>query len=104
MTDHGYSGSNMGPQVNGAPPARRSSERAETMAKEQPDTPYMDASLPLLAGWIEFWMMPVTMMARMMGMTSPVADDEPEIDRKCAHKQLPVPNAHQKDMDHDLFA
>lgn len=67
-------------------------------------TPNIDASLPMLAGWIEFWMWPVTMTARMLGLATPVADDEPEIDRKREHCQLPVPNAHQKDMDHDLFA
>lgn len=67
-------------------------------------TPFSDAGLPLLASWIEFWMMPVTLGARMLGMSAPVAEDEPEIDRKCEHNQLPVPNAHQKDMDHDLFA
>jgi len=74
------------------------------MTDQTTATPYSDASLPLLAGWIEFWMMPVTFCARLMGMASPVANDEPEIDRKCDHAQLPVPNAHQKDMDHDLFA
>ncbi|WP_066556142.1 hypothetical protein [Croceicoccus bisphenolivorans] len=68
------------------------------------ETPMTDAGLPLLASWVEFWMMPMTMTARMMGFSSPVGDDEPEIDRKCGHMQLPVPNAHQKDMDHDLFA
>ncbi len=67
-------------------------------------TPFNDAGLPLLASWIEFWMMPVTMGARMMGMAAPIAEDEPEIDRKRDDNQLPVPNAHQKDMDHDLFA
>jgi len=66
--------------------------------------PVAEAGLPLLAGWVEFWMMPLTFAARMMGFTSPVAEDEPEIDRKADHKQLPVPNAHQKEMDHDLFA
>lgn len=62
------------------------------------------ASLPLLAGWIEFWMMPFTITARMMGLGTATLADEPEIDRKRPDSQLPVPNAHQKDMDHDLFA
>lgn len=70
----------------------------------QMTTPLTDASLPLFAGWIEFWMMPMTFAARMMGFANPMGPDEPEIDRKCQHNQLPVPNAHQKDMDHDLFA
>jgi len=79
------------------------------MAKKSDTSPttttaMTDAGLPLLAGWVEFWMMPMTMAARLMGFSSPVTDDEPEIDRKREHKQLPVPNAHQKDMDHDLFA
>ena len=67
-------------------------------------TPYTDASLPLFAGWVEFWMWPLTVTARMMGFSVPIPDDEPEIDRVHDHSQLPVPNAHKKDMDHDLFA
>lgn len=74
------------------------------MSAKQDLTPHGETELPLLAGWIEFWMMPFTMCARAMGLSSPIADDEPEIDRRCDHNQLPVPNAHQKDMDHDLFA
>ena len=31
-------------------------------------------------------------------------DQLSEIDRDCEDCQLPVPNSHQKDMDHDLFA
>lgn len=67
-------------------------------------TPPTDIALPLMAGLVEFWMMPITMMARFTGFASPVVEDEPEIDRKCDHNQLPVPNALQKDVDHDLFA
>lgn len=68
------------------------------------DRPFSAASLPLLAGWIEFWMMPFTLSARMMGFGTATMAEEPEIDRRRGDNQLPVPNAHQKDMDHDLFA
>lgn len=63
-----------------------------------------DAGLPMMAGWIELWMMPFAIFAPVLGLSPPIADDEPEIDRNCADRQLPVPNVHQKDMDHDLFA
>lgn len=76
------------------------------MTEKKPTTPmpFDAAGLPIMAGWLELWMMPVTLTAQMLGMTGPAVEDEPEIDRKCAHKQLPVPNVLQKDMDHDLFA
>jgi len=63
------------------------------------------SALPLLAGWIELWMLPVTMMARTLGFAdNPLLRQEPEIDRDCEDAQLPVPNPHQNDMDSDLFA
>lgn len=63
-----------------------------------------EAGLTMMASWIEMWMMPVTIAAQMMGASAIVTDDEPEIDRDCDHCQLPVPNSHKKEMDHDLFA
>lgn len=63
-----------------------------------------DLSLSLQAFWLEWWMMPITLTAQMMGMGRTELADDPEIDRDCEDCQLPVPNSHQKDMDHDLFA
>ena len=63
-----------------------------------------DLNLSLQAFWLEWWMMPITFTARMMGLGHTAVDDEREIDRECEDCQLPVPNSHQKDRDHDLFA
>ena len=63
-----------------------------------------DLNLSLQAFWLEWWMMPITLTARMMGFGHAEVDDEREIDRECEDCQLPVPNSHQKDRDHDLFA
>ncbi|ARU15611.1 hypothetical protein A9D14_04730 [Croceicoccus marinus] len=63
-----------------------------------------DLNLSLQAFWLEWWMMPITFTARMMGLGHTEVDDEREIDRECEDCQLPVPNSHQKDRDHDLFA
>lgn len=66
--------------------------------------PASDAGLSFIASWMEFWMMPVTIAAQMIGVSGRAMEDEPEIDRDRGHCQLPVPNSHQKQMDHDLFA
>ena len=63
-----------------------------------------DIGLVLRAFWLEWWMFPITMTARMMDFGSTELADEPEVDRDPEDCQLPVPNSHQKDMDHDLFA
>lgn len=63
-----------------------------------------DIGLSLQAFWLEWWMMPITLTARMIGMACSNAGDDPEIDRERRDCQLPVPNSHQKAMDHDLFA
>ena len=49
-------------------------------------------------------MMPITLTARMLGLGRVEVADDPEIDRDREDCQLPVPNSHQKDGDHDLFA
>ncbi len=67
------------------------------------DKPH-DLNLSLQAFWLEWWMMPITLTARMMGFGRADVREVPEIDRECEDCQLPVPNSHQKDMDHDLFA
>ena len=63
-----------------------------------------EADLPIFAAWIEMWMAPMTIAARMMGMGPQAVHDDPEIDRKREDSQLPVPNPHQKAKDKDLFA
>ena len=76
---------------------------ADRNTNSMPDP--MAMGLPMMASWIEMWMMPVTLTAQMMGMARGAPDaDEPEIDAHHAKGQLPVPNAHQREMDHDLFA
>ena len=68
------------------------------------ETKSHDLNLTLQAFWLEWWMMPITLTAQMMGIGRPEVDEEPEIDRECEDCQLPVPNSHQQSGDHDLFA
>ena len=63
-----------------------------------------ETGLPMFAAWVEMWMAPITITARMMGMGPTALPDEPEIDRGKKDAQLPVPNPHQKAKDKDLFA
>ena len=63
-----------------------------------------DLNLSLQAFWLEWWMMPITLTARMMGLGRVEVDEAPEIDRDCEDCQLPVPNSHQKNGDNDRFA
>ncbi|MDT0575616.1 hypothetical protein RM533_05410 [Croceicoccus sp. F390] len=73
-----------------------------------------DADMPVLAAWMEMWMWPITMMARLMNpgsinpfglnMNSDLVDDEPEADRDVEGGQLPVPNPIRNSKEHDIFA
>ncbi|WP_299307023.1 hypothetical protein [uncultured Croceicoccus sp.] len=76
--------------------------------KRDTQTPFphmpTDMGMPMLAAWMEMWMWPITMMARMMGSGEYRPDAEPEIDRACKDSQLPVPNPIQKSADSDIFA
>lgn len=74
------------------------------MSRDEQTRPGAADDLPIFAAWIEMWMAPLTIAARMMGMAPHAIDDEPEIDREREEGQLPVPNPHQKAKDSDLFA